>query len=93
MKHTSDIAKELRAMGYSFGQVSLVNDLLSFEPAMKIGRMNVYQDEVVGLMAAKYAIERPITAPKEPEPDLTQEALLDLRKMMQAICTSLQITV
>lgn len=93
MLHTSDIADALRAHGFKFGQVKLISDLGKYEPAARAGRIVFYDDSVLTAMIERYTKERPVPATKELKIDPIAADLAHIRKMLTAICESLQITV
>ena len=95
MKSTSDIAKELRAKGYRFSQQALITDLAEYIPAVTLGRITAYNDEVVGFMEAKYAELRPVRfAPVgEPTPVVVDNSMDDIKRMLIALCARFDVTV
>lgn len=58
MKRMSTIAKELRAQGRMFSQTTLQNDLSTFDPVFKEGKVIFYADHVTDALMGKYKVRK-----------------------------------
>jgi len=95
MKNPSEIAKELRAAGRKFGQTTLLNLLEeNCTPVIKHGRVVLYDDNATEVLLAILPQRlMQVTAPVEKQNTSKSVDLLSIRRMLEAICSELNITV
>ena len=94
MKNKTEIAKELRAMGYKFTQTDFTADInLTGVVEFQHNHVILYADDTAQNLATFYkkkAVKVDVITPvAEPTPD----QLTSIQKMLEAICKDLNIPV
>lgn len=94
MKNKTEIAKELRAMGYKFTQTDFTKDIeRSGVIEFQHNHVVLYGDDTAQNLAVLYKKRSVKVDAIPPTPEPTPDQLTSIQKMLEAICKDLWISV